>query len=147
MILKPRRMSLLRHAKARDANEGVIVDALRKSGLSVYRLDQPLDLLVGFGGITRLAEVKMPRNKRGDPKPYTDPQTTFIDEWLGGYTLLVTVDDALKLAKEIKAYARAMQAFTLSFALENAKNKAATGSADTPPATLPTDHSIGGQIG
>ena len=140
-------MSLLRHAKARDANEKLIFDALRWAGMSVYRLDQPLDLLVGYGGITRLAEVKMPRNKRGDPEPYTKTQVEFLDKWQGGFTLLVTVEDAQKLAAEMKAYSHAMRSFALSFDAANAKNKAATGSADTPPATLPTDHSIGGQIG
>jgi hypothetical protein len=87
----------------RDANEGDIVKALRKFGVSVYLLDQPLDLLCGFGGITRLAEVKDTRNKRGDPKAYTSVQLDFLETWKGGHTLLVTVDDAREFALQIRA--------------------------------------------
>lgn len=95
------------HNAKRDANESEIVAILRGYGVSVYLLDQPLDLLCGFGGITRLAEVKMPRNKCGDPKGYTTDQDAFLNTWKGGHTLLVSEHDAHQFARQIKADARA----------------------------------------
>lgn len=80
---------------------------LRASGLSVYLLDKPLDLLVGYSGVTVLAEVKMPKNKKGEAKAYTPVQVKFLDQWKGGHYRLVTTDDALELAKAIKQKARA----------------------------------------
>ena len=53
-------MSLNRYAKRRDANEGLIVEALRQVGAVVVTLDTPVDLLVGHGGVWRLLEVKRP---------------------------------------------------------------------------------------
>ncbi len=95
-------MSLHRYNAARDGNEPEIKAALKKAGMSVYPLDKPMDLLVGYGGFTVIAEVKMPRNKRGDPKTYSDVQLDFIAEWRGGHHLLVTVQDALDLAQKMK---------------------------------------------
>ena len=95
-------MSINRYNTARDANEAEIVDVLRASGLSVYFLDKPLDLLCGYNGHTALAEVKMTRNKRGDPKPYTPAQKRFLEAWKGGNTLPVTIEDALAFARSLK---------------------------------------------
>ncbi len=59
--------SEVRYAKARDANEGAIVDALRAVGASVTRLSDAgvTDLLVGFRRETYLLEVKLPLGPRG----------------------------------------------------------------------------------
>jgi len=95
-------MSLNRYDTKRDANEPLIVETLRRNGISVYAIDKPLDLLCGYGNETRLAEVKDTRNKRGDPKPYTPTQKAFLDTWKGGHTLLVTVEDAMALAVDMK---------------------------------------------
>lgn len=97
----------------RDANEPLIVDCLRNHGLTVERLNQPLDLLVGYGGFTVLAEVKAERNKRGDPKPYSKDQVEFLEWWTGGHTLLVNLDDAKQLAKRMKNIARLQHEFSV----------------------------------
>ena len=102
-------MSLNRYDTRRDENEPEIMAALRGCGLSVYAADKPLDLIVGHNGLTELAEVKMPRNKRGDPKPYTPAQEVFLGDWTGGHTLLVTVDDALNMAARMKAKSRLLR--------------------------------------
>lgn len=94
------------HNAKRDENEPDIVATLRANGISVYLLDQPLDLLCGYGGVTVIAEVKMPRNKKGEPKKYTETQEAFLETWRGGHTLLVTVDDALELARDMKLAAQ-----------------------------------------
>lgn len=52
-------------AKQRDANERLIVDALRAVGATVQRLNEKgtPDLLVGFRGVNYLLEVKNPESK------------------------------------------------------------------------------------
>lgn len=68
-----------RHNAKRDANEPAIVAALIAAGASVVRLDEPMDLLIGFRGVTYLLDPKMP--KTGRP---TDKQLKFMDTWRGG---------------------------------------------------------------
>ena len=85
-------MSLSRHAKCRDSNEAEIILALRKHGASVYQLDRPVDLLVGYDRQTYLMEVKQPGGK------LTEGQCDFFDEWRGGIASVVrTVEEALGL--------------------------------------------------
>ncbi len=57
-------MSLARFAKRRDAAEKDIVQALEAIGCLVYRLDQPVDLLVWWKNQWKLLEVKT--RKRND---------------------------------------------------------------------------------
>lgn len=99
-------MSLLRHNPKRDENESVIVNIIRAYGISVYLLDQPLDLLCGVGAVTRLAEVKMPKNKQGDPKHYTGTQKEFLQTWRGTHWLLVSEQDAHDFARDMRAEAK-----------------------------------------
>lgn len=41
-----------------DANQSLIVSALRKAGVKVEIIGEPLDLLTGYKGVLRLIEVK-----------------------------------------------------------------------------------------
>lgn len=83
-------MSLNRYAKRRDANEPQIVNALRKAGFSVERIDTPVDLIVGRYGYTHLVEVKMPKGR------LTEHQQHFKDAWGGGCVHVVrSAEDAL----------------------------------------------------
>ena len=59
-------MSLARHAKRRDANEGEVIEALEAVGAVVYRLDRPVDLLVDFRKTWFVLEVKRPEGTVGD---------------------------------------------------------------------------------
>ncbi len=68
-------MSLNRYAKTRDDNERGIIDALKHAGALVIQLDQPCDLLVGFGRQWFLLEVKMPGKK------LTPAQDVFFADW------------------------------------------------------------------
>lgn len=81
----------------RDENESTIVDYLRKCGLSVYRLDQPLDLLIGFKGKTYLAEVK-----NGPKAPFTPAQQEFIRFWRGQYAVFSELSDAEDFVADVK---------------------------------------------
>ena len=85
-------MSLNRHAKCRDSNEATIILALRKHGATVYQLDRPVDLLVGYDRQTWLIEVKQPGGK------LTEGQNDFFDQWNGGVASVVrSVEEALGL--------------------------------------------------
>jgi len=91
-------MGLNRYAKKRDKNESQIVYALRLRGADVEKLDTPVDLLIGYRGVTVLAEIKAPRTEP------TKTQLAWLSEWKGGRrTVLKTVDDAHALLEDIEA--------------------------------------------
>lgn len=82
-------MPMPRHGR-RDSNESEIVYALQQVGATVWRLDTPVDLLVGFRGTTYLLD---PKTKTGRP---TKLQRDFIEAWRGGPVGFVrTITDAL----------------------------------------------------
>jgi hypothetical protein len=85
-------MSIRRFSAKRDANEAEIFEALRAAGVSVYRLDQPVDAVIGYRGKTLLIEIKMPGAS------LNENQKKFFAEWKGQTPpILRTVDDALAL--------------------------------------------------
>ena len=59
-------MTIWRRAARRDTSEPEIVQALEAAGARVWRLSQPLDLLVGFHGRFLLLECKTGKRKRKD---------------------------------------------------------------------------------
>ena len=85
-----------RHKNRRDANEADLVAELRAHGFSVYMLDQPLDLLVGYAGRTYLVEIKTPKGK------LTQPQLEFMDGWRGDATVLRTSEDVQTFVRMVK---------------------------------------------
>jgi len=85
-----------RHKNRRDANEADLVAELRAHGFSVYMMDQPLDLLVGYAGRTYLVEIKTEKGK------LTDPQLEFLAHWRGDATVLRTSADVQLFARMVK---------------------------------------------
>jgi Holliday junction resolvase len=79
----------------RDYNEPQIVDALQKHGFSVYRLDQPVDLVIGKGGRTWLAEVKM------EGKQLNANQRKFYEAWRGNKLVLRSIEDVAEFAANV----------------------------------------------
>jgi len=77
------------HNAKRDANEPEIVDALRAIGCSVEYLSKPLDLLVGYRGVTFLIEVK------GEKGTLTKDQKEFLPTWRGQLAVVRTSDQAI----------------------------------------------------
>lgn len=71
-----------KYAKKRDKSEKEIVEALRQGGASVWPMDTPCDLLVGFAGGNYLVECKT-RKSEGGKDEFTDLQEKFLDEWRG----------------------------------------------------------------
>lgn len=78
-------MSLYRRAAKRDSNEAAIIDALLAYGFSVQRLSATgcPDLVIGRGGIARLAEVKRGR------QPLRPAQAAWWRDWRGGSLLVL----------------------------------------------------------
>lgn len=74
-----------------DLNESQIVDALRAVGATVYRIGEPVDLLVGYHNRAWLMEVK---SEGGKLRP---AQEQCIRTWRGGPVVVVfSVADALQ---------------------------------------------------
>ncbi len=71
---------MLRRASRKDANQSLIVKALRRVGVKVYVLNEPMDLLTGFGGVLRVVEIKdgarVPSQRRLKPS-----QEKFMSEF------------------------------------------------------------------
>jgi hypothetical protein len=86
-----------RRAAQRDQTEPGIVAALRQiPGVTVYRLDQPVDLLVGFKNQNHLLEVKTPVREGGPPRRLTRAESDFFGGWTGSATVVCNAVEALK---------------------------------------------------
>ena len=79
----------------RDANEPLIVEALQKHGVTVARMDKPVDLLCRYRGRVFLAEVKTETAKRRKSQA---TQNAFVDEW--DVPLLRSVEDVQEIVKK-----------------------------------------------
>lgn len=90
-------MSINRFNPKRDANEKEIVDFMRLNGLSVERLNTPLDLLIGWNKKNYLVEIKM----KG--KGLNDNQINFTNEWQGQFIVIDSIDQALKFIDGVKS--------------------------------------------
>ena len=92
-------MSTMRPARRnqRDKTEPGIVEALRSvPGVTVFRLDQPVDLLVGFRGANHLLEVKTPTREGGPPRRLTRAESEFFEVWTGSATIVCNATEALE---------------------------------------------------
>jgi hypothetical protein len=83
----------MRRAARVDANQGEVIDALRKAGASVLVIGQPVDLLVGHRGVTLLMECKNPQSRYGKAGA-NDNQRSFMEAWTGGPVSLVDGPEA-----------------------------------------------------
>ena len=85
-------MTLNRYAKRRDDNEAEIVLALRKAGVRVFYLDQPVDLLIAHQGEFKFLEVKSDSKEH-----FTEAQAAFFEDTQGYPRYRVeTPEDALR---------------------------------------------------
>lgn len=80
----------MRRAAKRDANERPIVEALRRIGAMVERLNEPVDLVVGFRGRTVLLEVK------DSGGTLTKAQAEFFARWPGEAYIVQNVAQAME---------------------------------------------------
>ena len=93
-------MSLNRYAKRRDENEAEIVAALETIGCTVWRLDNPVDLLVGRGAVNILIEVKdgakSPSRRRRTPL-----QRKFMESWKGQVCVVENPLQAISIVTDL----------------------------------------------
>lgn len=83
-----------RRACRRDGNELGIVRSLRAvPGVSVYIMDRPADLLVGYRGVNILLEVKDPA-KPPSARRLTESEAGFARTWTGQHAVAHTFDEA-----------------------------------------------------
>lgn len=80
----------MRRAAKVDATQQAIVDALRRCGVAVAVLGQPLDLLVCCKGITSLVECKSPGGT------FTKAQAEFMSIWPGTVHVVRTPEEAVR---------------------------------------------------
>jgi hypothetical protein len=92
-------MGLSRYSNQRDGNEKNIVDALLQIGASVFRLDKPCDLLVGYRGMNFLIEVKLPLGPKGGQahSKLNEWQEEFEMTWRGQFDVVRSPEDAIEL--------------------------------------------------
>ena len=86
----------MRRAARRDANEPEIVSAARRVGLKVFHTNELGDLIVQFGKITELWEIKTKTGK------LTVAQCRRKQEGLNA-RIVRTVDDVLNAKREMLA--------------------------------------------
>ena len=86
-----------------DGNAREIIDAMRKYGASVEIIDRPVDVLVGFRGVTAIAEIKTPRGK------LKASQKAFLEGWRGLSRVLRSVDEGIELLEDMRWMAGAIE--------------------------------------
>ena len=89
-------MTLNRYATRRDENEKEIVKALESIGCTVYRLDAPVDLIVGYRARNILLEVK-DGTKSPSRQRLTPAEMRWHNEWRGQVAIVNSVDAAIEV--------------------------------------------------
>lgn len=91
-----------------DANQGELVDVMRRMGASVVITsvagDGFPDTVVGWGGISVLAEIK-DGAKVPSKRKLTEDQKKFHEEHKGAVTVIETVEQAVSLVNRIREVA------------------------------------------
>ena len=90
--------------KRTDANQKIIVAALRAAGASVAITSSLgkgfVDIVAGINGFSLLMEIKDGSKARSQQK-LTEAEQKFFDEWKGHAAIVTTIDEALS---EIEKY-------------------------------------------
>lgn len=101
-------MSRAGRAARIDANQPYLVDLMRRMGASVAITsaagDGFTDLVVGWGGVTVLAEVK-DGAKSPSRRQLTDEQVKFHASFSGAITIIETPEQAAALVNKIREVA------------------------------------------
>ena len=84
----------MRRAARKDDNQGAVVEALKRVGVSVEVIGRPVDLLICCRGVTSVMEVK---NEEGRDRLTAD-QVRFIERWPGKVHVVRTPEEAVRAA-------------------------------------------------
>jgi hypothetical protein len=79
------------------------VKDLRELGCSVFQLDNPVDLLVGFRGRNFLFEVKDP-DQIPSRRKLSESQQSFFESWRGQVHKIETFEEAVKIFENTMDY-------------------------------------------
>ena len=105
-------MAIRRAAKI-DDNQNDLVELIRAMGVSVAITsaahDGFTDLVIGFGGVTVLVEVK-DGAKEPSRRKLTPPQKIFHGSFKGAITVIESEQQAIELVKRIKTVAASTKA-------------------------------------
>lgn len=90
-------MGMPKYSAKRDENEAELIQVYKQMGCSVHQLNEKgiPDLLIGYRGLTDLAEVKI---KSG---VLTPEQQVFKTEFNGTYRIVRTVQDVIKHVNQL----------------------------------------------
>lgn len=82
-----------------DSTQRSVVERLRALGCTVEIIGRPLDVLVGWRGVTILAEIKQPPGPRGGTsgkgRSLRQSQEQFFARWRGARPIILTIDTAI----------------------------------------------------
>lgn len=89
----------MRRAARKDGNQDATVEALAKIGARAIYIRKPVDLLVGYRGITLLLELKDLDAERGptEAAKLTEEERAFIDTWPGQVAVVFGPEDAVRV--------------------------------------------------
>lgn len=88
-----------------DRNQRAIVEMLEAFGFSVVSIGRPVDLAVGYRGITYLVEIKRPNAK------LRPSQQKFFDTWHGASAVLRSIEDAARWVEYVQRHGCAVWPF------------------------------------
>lgn len=88
-----------KYAARVDANQSALIELFRAAGASVYVIGEPVDLLIGYMGVTCAVEVKRPDRKG---KALTRQQVEFFSEFRGMKAEVRTDEDCISLLAEMR---------------------------------------------
>ena len=97
----------MRRAAKVDDNQSGIIATLRMLGASVEVISEPVDLAVGYCGVTVLAEVK-DGAKSPSRQAHTAQQAKFFREWRGSAVTLTSTADCIGLINVMRKRAVTM---------------------------------------
>ena len=96
------------YAKRVDANLREIADTFRKLGCSVWVVNDRVDLVIGYGGLSMLVEVKDGK-KAPSRQKLTTAQVKFRETWTGGIYLVNSLDSAQQAVRTLRYWAQAVK--------------------------------------
>lgn len=89
---------MARWAAKVDANQAELIAVLEKCGATVYIIKEPVDLLVGYMGVTCAVEVKNVKGKNRQTKQ----QIEFFKEFKGMKWIIRDVGDCLTMLADMR---------------------------------------------
>lgn len=94
----------MRRARRVDANSTELCDAFERLGCSVWKVNDVVDVVIGYGGIAALVEIKNPKRPLSAQK-LTPRCEKFRATWRGGMMLVKSEKDVEDCVAKIRRWA------------------------------------------